>query len=180
MTSYTLHSRLKLWLLLGLLAILTCGFGPPTLLDREIDPTYRMSVGELRQMNAARRPPSIVTAPAVLVYDLDAGQTLIAQNAEQPLPPASLTKLMTALLIFEADDLNATVTILPEDQIGGATMALSVGETLTVEQLLWGLLVPSGNDAALALARHHSGQVHVFVQRMNRTGGGVGSEGQPF
>ena len=153
--------------LLALVALITCGFGPPTLLDRDFAPTQRLTVGQLRQIQAARALPDGVTAKAALVYDVDANQIVMDHNVDQPLPPASLTKLMTALLILEESELGAQVTIQPEDQIDGATMGLQIGEILTVEQLLWGLLVPSGNDAALALARHHSGQVHVFVQRMN-------------
>ncbi|MCB0113679.1 MAG: D-alanyl-D-alanine carboxypeptidase, partial [Caldilineaceae bacterium] len=83
------------------------------------------------------------------------------------LPPASLTKLMTALIIFEEGNLLDQVTMIGADLIGGANMGAQAGETYTVEQLLWGLLVPSANEAAMALARHHSGQVFVFVQRMN-------------
>jgi D-alanyl-D-alanine carboxypeptidase (penicillin-binding protein 5/6) len=152
---------------MALAAFFTCGFGPPTLIDRDVAPTYRLSVGQLRQIDRVRSLPAEVTSQAVLVYDVDAEQVLMDHNADQPLPPASLAKLMTALLILEQGDLQAQVTIGPDDLIGGSTMGLQTGERWSVEQLLWGLLVPSGNDAALALARHHSGQVHIFVQRMN-------------
>jgi D-alanyl-D-alanine carboxypeptidase (penicillin-binding protein 5/6) len=148
-------------------ALFTCGFGPPTLIDRDVAPTYRLTVGQLRQMEQVRAVPAAVTSRAVLVYDVDADQILMDHNGDQPLPPASLTKLMTALLILEESDLSAQVTIGPDDIIGGSTMGLQIGERWSVEQLLWGLLVPSGNDASLALARHHSGQTHTFVQRMN-------------
>jgi serine-type D-Ala-D-Ala carboxypeptidase (penicillin-binding protein 5/6) len=154
-------------LLLGLAALFTCGFGPPTLLDRDLAPAHRLTVGQLRQIEAGRSVPDEVSSRAVLIYDESAGGTFLAQNADQPLPPASLTKLMTALLILEKNELQSQVTIQPQDLVGGATMGLQAGETLTVEQLLWGLLIPSGNDAAMALARFHSGQPPNFVQRMN-------------
>jgi D-alanyl-D-alanine carboxypeptidase (penicillin-binding protein 5/6) len=149
------------------MAVFTCGFGPPTLVDRDINPTYRLTVGQLRQIQAVRALPAEVTGNAVLVYDVDTDRVLMERNADQPLPPASLTKLMTALLILEKNDLQAQVTMMPEDMIGGANMAVQAGETLTVEELMRGLLIPSANEAAMALARHHSGQVNVFVQRMN-------------
>jgi serine-type D-Ala-D-Ala carboxypeptidase (penicillin-binding protein 5/6) len=154
-------------LLLVLAAFFTAGFGPPTLVDRDVAPTHRLTVGQLRQMQAARLVPEEVTSRAVLIYDVSANETLLAHNADLSLPPASLTKLMTALLILEREDLQAQVIIQPGDLVGGATMGLQAGEALTVEQLLWGLLVPSGNDAAMALARFHSGQGQSFVQRMN-------------
>jgi D-alanyl-D-alanine carboxypeptidase len=151
----------------ALAALFTCGFGPPTLIDRDVAPTHRLTVGQLRQMESARTLPAEVTSQAVLIYDVDADQIVMDHNTDQPLPPASLTKLMTALLILEQGDLQAQVTIEPGDLIGGATMRLQTGERWSVEQLLWGLLVPSGNDAAQALARHHSGQVYIFVHHMN-------------
>ncbi|MGB5049640.1 MAG: serine hydrolase, partial [Caldilineaceae bacterium] len=104
---------------------------------------------------------------AVLVYDVDADRVLIQSAAETDRAPASLAKLMTALLILEKGGLDQRVVVEREDLVGEATMGLARGELLTVEELLWGLLIPSGNDAAMALARHHSGQVHLFVQRMN-------------
>ncbi len=154
-------------LLIGMATVFTCGFGPPTLIDRDVAPSYRWSVGQLRQMQDVRSLPEGISSRAVFVYDVDADQVLLDSNADQPLPPASLTKLMTALLILEESNLQDQVTMIGADLIGGANMGAQAGETYTVEELLWGLLVPSANEAAMALARHHSGQVHVFVQRMN-------------
>jgi len=142
------------------------GFGPPRLVDREFAPTVRLDTSELRSLAESAQPPDL-TATAYLLYDVDADQVLFAQNAEQTLPPASLTKLMTALLVLEQDTLNARVTVDVTDLIGGATMGLRAGETLTVEQLLRGLLIPSGNDAARTLARHSAGSVEAFVAQMN-------------
>lgn len=152
---------------LALLALFLCGFGPPTLLDSDDPAPQRLTVGQLRQMEQAGHPPESISAQSVLVYDLDADRVLIESNAGTGRPPASLTKLMTALLILERGGLEQRVVVEQEDVVGGATMGLVRGELLTAEDLLWGLLVPSGNDAAMALARHHSGQVHVFTQRMN-------------
>lgn len=143
------------------------GFGPPQLVDRIYVPTLRVKVGEVQQIKDARQIPTL-SAQAFLLYDVDAGQVLIDQNIHEALAPASLTKLMTALLTLEGADLTATVTVQAGDLVGGATMGLRAGETVTVEELLWGLLIPSGNDAATALARHVGGSVNDFVGMMNQ------------
>lgn len=155
------------WTFCCLFLPLVTGFGPPKLVDREIAPTARVSVGELRRWAEVRALPDVTTSH-YLVYDLTAGQLLFGEGMDEAHPPASLTKLMTALLVLEQGDLDAQVTVLPEDIIGGASMGLRAGMQLTVGDLLWGLLVPSGNDAALALARHIAGDVATFVERMNR------------
>ncbi|MEZ4664276.1 MAG: D-alanyl-D-alanine carboxypeptidase family protein [Caldilineaceae bacterium] len=149
------------------------GFGSPRLVDRDIAPLYRLSVEQLRAMSAAHQPPEM-TAQAYLLYDMETEQLLFESNADTPLPPASLTKLMTALLVLEQDDLQAQVEVLPPDLIDGATMGLQNGETLTVEDLLWGLLVPSGNDAAMTLARYTAGSTAAFVERMNQRAQALG------
>lgn len=167
-----IHSLLCLCL--GLLALpFITGFGPPQLVDRIYVPTQRVKVGAIQPMITARQSPEL-TAEAYLLYDLDANQLLISHNIHAALPPASLTKLMTALLVLEQADLTAEVTIEGSDLVGGATMTLRAGETLTVEQLLWGMLIPSGNDAATALARHVAGSSKAFVELMNQRAQALG------
>ena len=138
------------------------------LVDDPYAPQQRYTADDLGQMAAAAQPPEL-TARSFLLFDEESQQVIFRQEETLPLPPASLTKLMTALLVFEQASLTDTVTIVAEDVVGGtsSTMGLRPGEVVTVEDLLWGLLVPSGNDAALALARHVSGSVDAFVQRMN-------------
>ena len=133
----------------------------------------RLTPAELRNWSETLAPPEI-SAAALLVYDVDAEQILFERAMDEALPMASLTKLMTSLLVWEADDLNATVTIEAADLVGGASMGLIAGDRLTVEELLWGLLVPSGNDAAMALARHVGGSVDAFVARMNERAAELG------
>ena len=109
---------------------------------------------------------------AALVMDLDTGIILYQKNAKKQLPMASLTKIMTAMLVLESHSLNEIVTIkdnfynLTENEVG-VTIRLKKGEKITVENLLIGLLVRSGGDAALALAKHHSGSTEDFVMAMN-------------
>ena len=149
------------------------GFGSPRLVDRDIAPLYRLSVEQIRAMSAAHQPPEM-TAQAYLLYDMETEQILFENNVDSSLPPASLTKLMTALLVLEQGDLQAQVTVQPQDLIGGSTMNLQNGETVTVEELLWGLLIPSGNDAAMALARYTAGSAPAFIERMNQRAQALG------
>jgi D-alanyl-D-alanine carboxypeptidase len=146
--------------------MLLCGFGPPKLVDRELAPTQRLTVGELRAW-AGQSDFDDVTATAFVVLYVTTDRVVYERNSSTQLAPASLTKLMTALLVFERGDLESIVTIEPRDLVGDATMGLAAGEEVSVTDLLWGLLVPSGNDAAMALARHVGGSMGGFVELMN-------------
>lgn len=165
---------------MGLLALILCGFGPPTLLDNDAAPRHRLTVGQLSQIRLAHTPPPETSALSVLVYDLDGARILMSKAINLSISPASLAKLMTALLVLEQDRLSEQVAIRNEDLVGGAAMGLSGGEELLVEDLLWGLLIASGNDAAMALARHHSGNVEAFVQRMNTRAEELNLDGTNF
>lgn len=113
----------------------------------------------------------VVEAKASLVMDVGTGITLFSHNAETPLPMASLTKIMTAILILENHSLDEVVTV--EDNMAefgelGVKMWLQQYEKITVGNLLMGLLIPSAGDAAMALAIYDSGSAEAFVERMNR------------
>ena len=100
--------------------------------------------------------PPPISADAVFVTDISTGTDLFAQNAEEPLPPASLTKIVSALVVLERADLDQTIEILEEDLVSAeeSQVGLKAGDRLSVRDLLRGMLIPSGNDATLALARH--------------------------
>ena len=111
--------------------------------------------------------PSISAASAVL-EDLDSGQVLIAKAANATRPVASLTKIMTALLVLERLSLSATVTASARaTSEPGATLGLRVGERIRAQDLLNGLLLASADDAAVAFAERISGSVPAFVDLMN-------------
>lgn len=132
---------------------------------------------------SAAKKPSVpdVTAKAVYSMDIDAGVVLYAKNEDVQLEPASTTKIATALLLVRnVKDLTQTVTIEQNDvnAEGESTMALQAGDVVTFNDLLYGLLLPSGNDAANAVARVVGGQLLAneggtgdptarFVQEMN-------------
>lgn len=116
-----------------------------------------------------------LSASGILVIDLDSAQTLYESGAERPRAMASLTKLMTALLIVERHDLRETVTIPPGvDRLEGSKAKLEPGDEYRVGDLLTALLVQSANDAAVSLAVHHSGSVDAFVAEMNRRAASLG------
>ena len=168
-----------IWSLVAGMAIFLCGFGPPQMVDREVGPTARVSVGELRAWAEQSVPPKL-SAQSYLLYDLDSGRVLYEHNSTAVRAPASLTKLMTALLVLEQADVNGTVQVLPEDMEEGATMGLAAGDVVSVTDLLWGLLLPSGNDAAMTLARHVGGDVGNFVAAMNRRAAEMGLQQTNF
>ena len=145
------------------------GFGPPVLVDGRYPP-LRLWPEQVSALERLAQPPAI-TATAGMMVDLDAGQTLYSRHAHDALPPASTVKIMTALLTLQQADLADPVWVSPHAAAtGGSRMGLVPGETLTVLDLLYGLLLPSGNDAAVALAEHVAGDQAAFVAGMNRAG----------
>lgn len=108
-----------------------------------------------------------IQAKAFQVYDLNTDTILVEYNPQQPLPPASTTKIMTAIVALENYSLSEIITV-PNIKIPGATVDLFPGEKVTVENLLYGLLLPSGNNVATILAQHFPGGEAQFVQAMNK------------
>ena len=106
---------------------------------------------------------------AGVLFNLDTGQVLWAENPYARLHMASLTKMMTALLVVKSAPPDAPVLITREavEMAGSKVGVLPLGRHVKLETLLYGLLLPSGNDAAVALARHVSGTVNKFVRQMN-------------
>ncbi len=116
-----------------------------------------------------------VTAQAYAVMERKSGQLLIEKNIHQELPIASITKIMTALVTLENTFLDMEVSVSsPAAGIGEASMGLTSGEAVPVEQLLYGLLLPSGNDAAETLAQGLFGGRTSFLYTMNRKAADLG------
>jgi len=119
--------------------------------------------------------PGALGAKSAIAMDLATGRILYEQNADQQIPPASLTKVLTLYLAFEAIQehrlsLTETVLVTPDaPQAGGSRMNLRPGERVIVRELMKGIAVASGNDACVALAQHLSGgeDFHPFVAAMN-------------
>lgn len=103
-----------------------------------------------------------------LIYDRASGQILYEKNGEKQTPMASTTKIMTAIVVLENADLTETVTINSKAAgIGGSRLGLKKNDKITVNDLLYGLMLRSGNDAAVALAIHVGGSVENFTSMMN-------------
>ncbi len=108
-----------------------------------------------------------LSAQSAVVLDADTGAVRYAHNAHEVLPMASTTKIMTALCAIELGDLDRVYTVKPEyTQTEGSSMYLKPGEQLTIRDTLYGLMLMSGNDAALAIAGECGG-MEAFVRRMN-------------
>ena len=108
-----------------------------------------------------------VSARAAVVIDADTGETLFEQNADSRLPMASTTKIMTALVALGEGDLDRVYTVKPEyAAVEGSSMYLKAGETLSLQDTLYGLMLASGNDAAVAIAGECGG-MNAFVSKMN-------------
>jgi D-alanyl-D-alanine carboxypeptidase (penicillin-binding protein 5/6) len=111
----------------------------------------------------------IINSTSSLAMDLKTGVILFEDNSHDRLQIASLTKLMTATIIIEENNVDEIVTVSKTaTQETGSTMYLVPEETITVQNLLYGLIVHSSNDAALALAEHNAGTVDSFVEKMNK------------
>jgi serine-type D-Ala-D-Ala carboxypeptidase (penicillin-binding protein 5/6) len=119
---------------------------------------------------SSEAPPTTprVTAKGAILVEADTGKVLYSRNADKELEMASTTKIMTAILILESMPLDEKVKV-PAAATGtaGSTLGLRRGETFTVEQLLYAMLVPSANDAAITLGVAEAGSVKAFVAKMN-------------
>lgn len=111
-------------------------------------------------------PGAEVTAGGIVIEDVDSGVVLYERNSEASFAPASTTKILSALVALETYSLDDVLTVktLMND---GASMKLVSGERITVENLLYGTLIQSGNDAVYTLAENYPGGVEAFVASMN-------------
>lgn len=127
--------------------------------------------------------PEETTSEAAALFDISGQQVLYSKHAFERLYPASTTKVMTILLAVKYGDLSDSVTVTEEAMISeaGATLAnLKPGDVLTLEQLLYGLMLPSGNDAGAAIAIHMAGSIEAFADMMNQEALALGATGTHF
>lgn len=135
-------------------------------------------------------PPQI-GARAAIVVEYPSGRVLFAKNEHAQLAPASTTKILTAILALEYGNLDGSVTIQQSDLVGESTMGLKLGEQQTLHNLLYGMMLPSGNDAAMTIARTIGSKVVTgdpafadpiarFVQMMNVRVGQLGLTNSHF
>jgi D-alanyl-D-alanine carboxypeptidase len=121
------------------------------------------------------------SATAAILVDVDSGRVLYEENADRRMRIASTTKILTALVAIRAGNLSDIVTVKREATLTeGSSMYLREGEQLTLETLLYGLLLCSGNDAAVAIADHVGGSQAGFVAMMNETARELGMADSSF
>ena len=137
-------------------------------------------------VSAAPEYTAEADAVSCILMDAKTGRVLFEKNADEALPPASVTKVMTMLLVFEALDAG---TIKLSDMVqasehaasmGGSQIYLKVGEEMSVDDLLKSLIVASANDAAVALAEYIAGSEESFVAKMNARAEELGMKNTHF
>lgn len=134
--------------------------------------------------------PAAISARSAVVMDAASGALLFEKNPDQSIPPASLTKLVamyTVMQAVERGEINLSDRIIPPKESwavnippGSSLMFLGKNQQVTVEELMLGMAVVSGNDAAVALAIHTAGSVAAFVQRMNEAVAALGLQNTHF
>ena len=121
------------------------------------------------------------SAGAAILIHADSGKVLFEKNSSQPMLIASTTKIMTALVVLENCSEDEQVIIEPEyTGIEGSSMYLTAGQEYSVRDLLYGMMLASGNDAATALAYHTAGSIENFVRLMNEKAHDLGLENTQF
>ncbi len=117
----------------------------------------------------------VISAKGVISMDMESEEILYGKNIHARMPIASITKLMTILIILEENKLDEVVTVSNNAaSTTGSRMHLHAGERITIENLLYGAIIHSANDAAVALAEHNAGNVSKFVQKMNKKAAELG------
>lgn len=137
-------------------------------------------------VSAAAEDGISFNAKSVILTEASTGKTLFESNSHESLPPASVTKIMTMLLIMEAIDRGEisydTVVTASEraKSMGGSTIFLDTNEKMSVEDLLKGIAVASGNDACVAMAEHLCGSEEAFAAKMNERAAQLGMKDTHF
>ncbi len=125
-----------------------------------------------------------IYSPCALLMDAKTGKILYEKNINEKMYPASLTKILTAIVVLENCELNDVATVsydaVMSIKMGYVTANLQIGEELTIEQLLYVLMVGSSNDAAVVLAEHVSGSVEDFAVLMNEKAKEIGCTNTNF
>lgn len=151
--------------------------------SKEPENVYPGFAAELCAASGTPKTDGNLSAEAAGVFDLNGGTALFEENVFARMNPASTTKIMTAILALKYGNLSDTVTVTDDAIIteAGSSMAgVNPGDKISLEDLLYGLLIPSGNDAANAIAVHIGGSVDQFVVMMNEEAARIGATGTHF
>lgn len=165
--------------LLSLLLASALSFSSGALQEKEFgfDQRGLLSVAPIPSLVGEPLSESALYAESALAIDLETQSILFEKQSYERRPIASLTKLMTAYIILKENDPSNTVTVSANAAgAEGSQMGLSTGEQITVKNLLYGLLIESGNDAAVALAEFNAGSESAFIDKMNTEAKNLGLE----
>ena len=122
-----------------------------------------------------------VTATSAIVIEASTGHVIYSRNAEQRMFPASTTKMMTLIMALESGRMDEIVTVGSNaDGAEGSTLWLNAGENIPLRELLYGMIMVSGNDAAIAIAEHLDGTVYQFAEHMNKRAAEIGAKNTHF
>lgn len=127
------------------------------------------------------RAQHVVSAEAALLMEAESGRVLYGKKEHEPLRIASITKIMTAILAIESNKMGEIAHVSKRaEQAEGSSIYLRAGEKMKVEDLVYGLMLRSGNDAAIAIAEHVAGSVEGFVYLMNEKANELGMTNTVF
>jgi serine-type D-Ala-D-Ala carboxypeptidase (penicillin-binding protein 5/6) len=130
---------------------------------------------------AARSQDLALAAQSAALVDSYSGEFLYTKNPDAKEYPASSTKILTALIVIEAGNLDQMVTVAPEDtKVEPSSLDLKPGQQFTRRQLLFGMLLKSANDVAMCLARDNAGSVPAFAEKMNLRAAELGATSSHF
>lgn len=144
-----------------------------------------ININEIRE-EVVQTTSSVINEPKLdsrigLIYDRASGRILYEKNGNKQTPMASTTKIMTAIVVIENSNLSDVVTIDSKSAgTGGSRLGLKKNDEITVDDLLYGLMLRSGNDAAVALAIHVGGSIEGFAEMMNQKARELGLSNSHF
>ena len=135
------------------------------------------------QGNAVNSTAVSLTSPSAILMEASTGTVLFEKNPDEVRSPASITKIMTTLVALKYGNLDEMVTVGEECkniEFGSSVCEIHVGDHFTLRQLVYGLMINSGNDAAMTIAVHIAGSVEKFVEMMNQEAADIGASGTHF
>lgn len=177
----TPYPKILLAVFLAILAIIGFGIGQAIYSPKASGGNSLSSIGDLIKVNFTQIPvakdknaKANILANNYILLDAESKVTMTARGARDRVPIASITKVMTAIITIENADMKKVVTIEQSDvDVTGSKIGLVKGEQITIENLLNGLMVKSGNDCAQALSRAVFGNQNNFIEKMNQKAKGL-------
>ena len=156
-------------IILFIALFITCFFGMfSTIYADDVDNEEEISQNEINEVSANVSDEPVLNSRKCVVYDRISKTIIYGKNENVKSAMASTTKIMTAIVVLENTDLNQEVVVSKKaGGTGGSRLGLRAGDKVRIEDLLYGLMLRSGNDAAVALAEHVGGSVQGFVELMN-------------